>query len=355
MRGIQIALMMLNICIILQVLLLHSYYSLNLAAIDIIVLAYSSILWLYLSYFFLKWYIETPNFTILIFFLAFLVSGITYTIILLADAGDFSIKSSLISISNGQNFAEENISSLQESVLTWTDNIDIIRFTLLWLGITLLINFRLEKMGKVKSILFMSIPFILYISFFQMINVIEQSEFYLFFNLIYLYISIIVPNIISIVLYIISKPFFDNRVLKEFVIITIVGFTLHSITGFGALYHTMFPPFGMLCFSLFALSNFLILIGLYTTTTIFASNRNLQEKLRNYSKEMRFFLDSSTALKNGNILKNVISIINTNRQEMKEQTEIELAPSSEEINKYVDEVIHIINQSKRDSDLKGNM
>lgn len=110
------------------------------------------------------------------------------------------------------------------------------------------------------------------------------------------------------------------------------------------------PPFGMLSFSLFALSNYLILIGLYAITSIFAYNRDLHEKMKMFSNQTKFFLDSSTALKNDSILKSVLSIVNNSRNEIRVLTEMDITPSRDEINKYVDQVITIINQIKEKGD-----
>ena len=62
--------------------------------------------------------------------------------------------------------------------------------------------------------------------------------------------------------------------------------------------------------------------------------------------QVRFLLCSSTALKNESLFKKMLSIVNDNRNKMRELTEMDINPSNEGINKYVDEVLGIIKQTR---------
>jgi hypothetical protein len=255
----------------------------------------------------------------------------------IADLNDFSVKDFQITLENGQNFSQANETDLQDVFLTWADNGDIIRYILLWFGTCLLFVFKSNTIGMKRYWALMILPLIFYVSFYQVKDLADRSaETYVFVDLVYLIGFVLVLNIISLVFYLATRKFTKGSKLYGFTTLTIPGFIINSIASLGAIYQTIYPPFGLMSFSFLALSQYLIFLGLYCTTAFISYEIKLRQSLYSYAEQTRFFIDTSKSYMQNKIQDKVTSIINNNLVNLREESGIEFYVSTEEAKEYVD-------------------
>jgi hypothetical protein len=330
---------------IFQVVFLSTYFTPTLALTDIITTSFGIFFSSILAYYFVKWYGSSHNFTLLIFCLAFSANSLFLLFTIIADLGDFSVKDLQISINNGKNFTQSNKSEFHDFILNWSDTLDVIRFFLFWYGTATLFAFRSTTIGKRKYWLIISLPLIFYLSYFQAYH--SFSPEHLLADLFYLHGSVFATNVITLVFYLAIRKFTVNNItLKNFESIFIIGFVINSIGVYGALYQTMYPPFGLMSYSLYGLSYYLIFIGLYSTTAFISNDTKLRRQLYEYANQTRFLTDIGKAQMIDVIQSEVTSIINNNLETLEEQSGLNLSMSHEEIKGYTKVVLEHVRESK---------
>jgi hypothetical protein len=166
----------------------------------------------------------------------------------------------------------------------------------------------------------------------------RSAETYVFVDLVYLIGFVLVLNIISLVFYLATRKFTKGSKLYGFTTLTIPGFIINSIASLGAIYQTIYPPFGLI-FSFLALSQYLIFLRLYCTTAFISYDIKLRQSLHSYAEQTRFFIDTSKSYMQNKIQNKVTSIINNNLVNLREESGIEFYVSTEEAKEYVDLIL----------------
>jgi uncharacterized protein YjiS (DUF1127 family) len=121
----------------------------------------------------------------------------------------------------------------------------------------------------------------------------------------------------------------------------------HKAIGlYGALYQTMYPPFGLVSYSLYGLSYYLIFFGLYSTVAFISNDTKTRKQLYEYTDQTRFLTDIGRSQIENEIQKEVNSIINNNLNTLEEQSGLSLSMSEEEIKAYTKMVVDLVAESK---------
>ena len=138
-----------------------------------------------------------------------------------------------------------------------------------------------------------------------------------------------------------------NQNLKIFLVFSAAGIMmLFSSLQISVLQLIPYPPFGLTTLSIMPISSYLLLIGLYYSAQSIAFDKEILVSLKNRAKEdpSAFLSGIGSAEWSKNIESTVESIVKRTGN-MDKQTESEL--SSEDVQKYLSEVMEEIRQSKK--------
>ena len=83
--------------------------------------------------------------------------------------------------------------------------------------------------------------------------------------------------------------------LKNFLRITAYGLILFFAAGSATVYHTPYPPFGLLTVAAIGPSAYLIALGVYYSARILSSNRTIEIQLKRSSQYSQFFANIGSA------------------------------------------------------------
>jgi hypothetical protein len=148
-----------------------------------------------------------------------------------------------------------------------------IYFIALWLGTIGILKFNIQKIGRIKFWIIISLPIVYFIgyelSLYQYIypqNPVTSSisENFLYSILIYTS-SFIICGLLFGASFFIMMKYVKNESLEKFLLITGIGLALFFISGTATLIQAAYPPFGAPSISFLGMASYFIFIGLYKT------------------------------------------------------------------------------------------
>jgi hypothetical protein len=232
----------------------------------------------------------------------------------------------------------------------------LMMFGLVWLATSIMLkNYSsnyLKGIGKKKYWLLVSLPLVYFlVSSDYVINSLNPYIFeYPFLSSLFVYLlggTKHVGGIFFAISFILMSKYSFNRNLKIFLVFSAAGIMmLFSSLQISVLQLIPYPPFGLTTLSIMPISSYLLLIGLYYSAQSIAFDKEILVSLKNRAKEdpSAFLSGIGSAEWSKNIESTVESIVKRTGN-MDKQTESEL--SSEDVQKYLSEVMEEIRQSKK--------
>jgi Tfp pilus assembly PilM family ATPase len=108
---------------------------------------------------------------------------------------------------------------------------------------------------------------------------------------------------------------------------------------------TPYPPFGLATISMFGLSSYLILVGIYSSAISVAADSELRHSIRKFAIKKSSLLDSiGSAEMEQEIENRVLDMTKQQQENMIRQTGLSSSLSEEEVRRYLDLVINEINK-----------
>lgn len=179
----------------------------------------------------------------------------------------------------------------------------VISYVITWIITSLLLKDYISKFGKLKYWIVLSLPLLFYLS--QLLvtqiglfipqdtadNIIFQKWFLLF----YTPSSLVGGLLFSVPFFLIIKKTKPSKSLENFLRITAYGLILFFASGSATVYHTPYPPYGILTVAAIGPSSYLIAWGVYYSARIISRNRTIETQMKTSDKYSQFFASIGSA------------------------------------------------------------
>jgi hypothetical protein len=199
---------------------------------------------------------------------------------------------------------------------------DIVSFLLKWVATALLLYHYSKKMGRAKYWILISLPLVYfagtYLDDYHVYEPQTESE-ELYWDL-YTSLNSTAGGILFYIGFLIAaRHFHENFAIKDYMTICGLGFLLFFSAGQSTLANTLYPPFGLATMSLYGLSTFMILLGLYSSAISVSTDIELRKSIKKSTLRESKFLDSiGTAHMEKELMKRMVLKA---RDEQKERTQ----------------------------------
>lgn len=262
------------IIIIMEIIFFQKYESFFLVLITSFSYLISIFLTGYLAVKFLEWLRINKHYIIFFYFIAvtmFCFNGIVTLIfsdLLIIDKPVNIASTTPVIFDIG--FESGTVMSYISTIQTISMNI---YFVALWLGTIGILKFNIQKIGRIKFWLIISLPIVYFIgyelSLYQFIypqNPVTSSisENFLYSILIYTS-SFIICGLLFGASFFVMMKYVKNELLEKYLLTTGFGLAIFFISGTATLIQAAYPPFGAPSISFLGVASYFIFIGLYKT------------------------------------------------------------------------------------------
>jgi hypothetical protein len=174
-------------------------------------------------------------------------------------------------------------------------NADIASFLLKWVATALLLYHYSKKMGSTKYWILISLPLVYfagtYLDDYHIYEPHTETE-ELYWDL-YTSLNSTAGGILFFIGFVVAaRHFHENLAIKDYMIICGLGFLLFFSAGQSTLANTLYPPFGLATMSLYGLSTYMILLGLYSSAISVSEDIELRKSIKKSTLRESKFLDS---------------------------------------------------------------
>ena len=278
------------VIIIFEIIFLQRYETFLLILITSLSYLISVFLTGYLAIKFLQWLRLNKHYIIFFYFVAvamFCFNGV----ITLVFSDVLLLEKPLITTANlpvifDIGFENDSVMSYISSIQTISMNI---YFVALWLGTIGILKFNIQKIGKVKFWIIISLPIVYFIgyelSLYQFLypqNPVTSSISSNFLYPILIYTSsFIICGILFGTSFFVIMKYVKNEVLEKYLLITGIGLTIFFISGTATLIQSAYPPFGAPSIAFLGIASYFIFIGLYKTALSISHDYALVKAIEN--------------------------------------------------------------------------
>jgi hypothetical protein len=172
----------------------------------------------------------------------------------------------------------------------------VISYVITWVITSLLLKDYEGRLGKWKYWLVLSMPLAFYLSqllvtqfgLFIPQNSEDNITFQKWFLLFYTPSSLVGGLLFCIPFYLIMKKTWTSKPLQNFLRITVYGLILFFAAGSATVYHTPYPPYGLLTVAIIGPSSYLIALGVYYSARIISRNRAIETQMKKFQYSQFF-------------------------------------------------------------------
>jgi hypothetical protein len=269
---------------------------------------------------FLSWYKSNRNsIVVLLYGLSFAAVVIASAIYLTGSFYRFVEKPLFVSADTQPPLSKSEPGSLLYHLGKMYHYSDIVSFLLKWISTVLLLYHYSQKMGRAKYWILISLPLLYFaVTFLDDYHIYEpHSESEKLYWYLYTSLNSTAGGILFYIGFVIAaRHFHGNLILRDYMIMTGFGFLLFFSAGQSSLTNTLYPPFGLATMSLYGLSTYMILLGLYSSAISVSEDIELRKSIKKSTLRESKFLDSmGTAHMEKELLKRMVLKV---REEQKE-------------------------------------
>jgi hypothetical protein len=224
---------------------------------------------------------------------------------------------------------------------------NILYFTLMWLSTAIVLRYNIQRVGRIKFYILVSLPLIYFLSYyFTIYSTITPAtpapagSDLLFLILMFGYAFIIGGFLIALAFRSIAKAVHNASVVRYYMLLTAYGFVLFFTTASATILQAPYPPYGLVSVSLVGISSFLVLSGLHYSAVSLSQDVNLRRSIKKSTiKELKVLDSIGTAQMQQEIEKKVLITTKRNADVLAKNSGIEPSLSDDEIKLYVEEVL----------------
>jgi hypothetical protein len=305
---------------------------------------------------FFSWSLSNKNFVIIMYMLAAasLAVNAGFTLFYVSDVL-FDRPKIMIPFSTGS----------MVSILPYTERAvlnsgffisSIVSFALLWSATAVLLHHYASKFGRLRFWAIIASPLILFLGQFASYfgNILDPLlsldpvSYTMFITLVFTLSKPIGGILFGIAFFTIARNFRQNVALRNYLIISALGFVLLYVSNQASiLVVTPFPPFGAPTVAFMALASYFILLGIYSSAISISEDAKLRRMLRRTALDESRLLDSvGTSYMKEEIQKKVQKISKANSDKMIEVTGLDTVLSESDMKQYIEDVIKEMQANK---------
>jgi hypothetical protein len=354
---VQYVLSAIMLFVLLQILATSHYYTNLLTAAVTVSYGLAVFLMGILTYRFISWFKLNRSLVVLLFGLAAgaitvnaIDSIIFFDVVLLSKPTIISPQSQVIfQVGFNPGTAMSVVSAVQSNSL-------IGYFVLMWGGTIILLRQHIQRVGRVKFWVLVSLPLIYFISYYVSLNQILNptspvtqaiSSNLLLPVLIYTFATTACGILFGIGFWSVARSVSHSSNVRDYMIITAYGFILFLNSAQATVLQAGYPPFGLANVSFVGLSSFLILTGLYNSAISVAQDARLRQSIKNTAVEESKLLGSIGTAEMQREIENKVTVLTKNNADAIEQTGgIEPSLTEDEIKNYLNSVLAEVSKKK---------
>jgi hypothetical protein len=225
----------------------------------------------------------------------------------------------------------------------------ILAFGLLWLSTAMLLHNKAARIGKLRFWLTISSPLVLFLAqfvsyfgrVFDPLFGSDPATLSLWITLIFTLSKPLGGVLFGVAFYSIARKFGSDVVVKNYLIISAVGFVLlFSANQASVLLVAPYPPFGIAAVSLTGIASYFIVLGIYSSAISISRDTSLRVVVRKNTEDGTGILDTiGTANMRQEIERKVVRMVKENSEKIMEATGLDSMESDDTVRRYVDKVV----------------
>ena len=362
-RFMQIILYSLSAILMIDIILAHKYYAINLTAIMIVSYGSSIIMSLFVSFKLFSWYKENKNkfsflFGLAIFFLFVnnLVSILLFVTLL--SEKSFQVDIATPVVFNFECGDDSLYCMFKKSVVDIQSYTLMIYFSLFWICNYFLLHYQIKKIGKIKFFTLITLPLILFFFVFiyhydelysltENMNVDESVVFML-------QIFIVVFSIaLCGILYGIGFKSVANLLkmsphVERYLIMASYGIILIFISANATIIGASYPPYGIPSIIFLPFASLLFYVGVYYSIIAISNDIRVRKYIKNSTyKELEIMGNLAQSQMIDNMKEKVLAMTKKYSKEIHQSSESETMETEEDLKSYLDEAISIFNKDNK--------
>jgi hypothetical protein len=332
--------------VLVQIIVTQQYPTISLAIVTAVTYGLNIGLMGIFTNIFFSWYKSNRNsVVVLLYGLSFAAVVIASAIFLTGSFYRFVEKPFFISFETPPSMKIEPDSLLYQLGKMY-HYADIVSFLLKWIATALLLYHYSQRMGKAKYWILISLPLVYfagtYLDDYKIYEPHTETE-ELYWDL-YTSLNSTAGGILFFIGFVVAaRHFHENLAIKDYMIICGLGFLLFFTAGQSTLANTLFPPFGLATMSLYGLSTYMILLGLYSSAISVSEDIELRKSIKKSALRESKFLDSmGTAHMERELMKRMVVKAKEEQDEKAQESGIKSSLNEEDI-------LNIVKEAEKDA------
>jgi hypothetical protein len=332
--------------VLVQIIVTQQYPTISLAIVTAVTYGLNIGLMGIFTNIFFSWYKSNRNsVVVLLYGLSFAAVVIASAIFLTGSFYRFVEKPFFISLETPPSMKIEPDSLLYQLGKMY-HYADIVSFLLKWIATALLLYHYSQRMGKAKYWILISLPLVYfagtYLDDYKIYEPHTETE-ELYWDL-YTSLNSTAGGILFFIGFVVAaRHFHENLAIKDYMIICGLGFLLFFTAGQSTLANTLFPPFGLATMSLYGLSTYMILLGLYSSAISVSEDIELRKSIKKSALRESKFLDSmGTAHMERELMKRMVVKAKEEQDEKAQESGIKSSLNEEDI-------LNIVKEAEKDA------
>jgi hypothetical protein len=234
----------------------------------------------------------------------------------------------------------------------------VVSLMLTWVATILLLRHYSQKLGKFNYWIIVSIPLIYFLTpfltLFQnfLVSPLLKSDPVFFGILFTLIFSLSKPAggiLFGVAFWTVARSIHHDSIVRDYMIISSYGLMLLFVSNQAiVLVDAPYPPFGLATVSLFGLSTYLMLVGVYSSAISVAQDSKLRQSIRTTAIKESKLLDSiGTAHMEQEIERRVLTLTKQNQNKLAEETGIQSSLTDDDVKEYLEQVIEEVKKERQ--------
>jgi hypothetical protein len=351
--AVQIALSIILLFVILQLVMMSSYFILSLVATIAISYALATAMMVLLMKSFLSWFKTSKNSVILAYGIsaAILAIHLSFTVFFTASVLLDLPAEVRTYISRIPFFIPGSLTFILSDIYSLTS---ILSFSILWGATVLLLHHYSQKVGRIKYWIVVTLPLVYFLSQFPtlFLNVFDPiiKENPIFFGSLFtLVFTLSKPAggiLFGIAFWTISRHIRSTIAVRDYLTISSLGFVLLFASDQAVvLIIAPYPPFGLAAISFMGLSSYLIFVGIYYSAISLSHNDRVRREIKKFVTQESKLLDSIGSAQLEKDISEKVNIIRQIENSATQSLGVQPSIDEDEIRKYLE---YVLNEKKAD-------
>ncbi len=362
-QAMQLILYSLSAFLLIDIILEHKYYTINLTSMVVVSYGSSIVMSLIVSFKLFSWYKENKNKFAFLFGLTIFFLFVNNLVSIFLFATLLSEKPPLIDSTTPVvfNFECDDTSLycyFKDSIINIQSYTLMIYFSLFWICNYFLLHYQIKKIGKVKFFTLITLPLVLFFFVFiyhydELYSLSENMKFDE--SIVFMLQIFIVVFSIALcgILYGIGFNSVGNLLrispkVERYLKMATYGIILFFICANATIVGASFPPFGIPSIIFLPFASLLFYVGIYYSIIAISNDIRVRKYIKNSAyKELEIMGGLAQSQMVDNMKEKVLAMTKKYSEEIHQSSESETLETEEDLRNYLDEAINIFNKGRR--------